>query len=315
MSTSILKKLSSRQLGILAASGTGVLWATLAIALKVALTFTDSQSIAWFRLIFSFVALWGWMIWKTPRAVKELHRPPLLALLAGLGLGANYLGYMKGLALTSTNNTQVLIQIAPLTLILLGIFYFRERPKLLQVLGFLTASAGFLMFFRNQLTHSLANKESFLLGNIWILFGAFSWVVFAAIQKSLLKKWTPPQINLIVYAVASLMLLPLASWSFWSTLSFGQVVLLIVLGLNTVVAYGLLGVALQKITAAEVSIIISLNPLLTLLLMDLLVHLKVGWVKAEPVDFIGYLSAAIVVIGVALVIRGGQSTKLPKQTA
>ena len=81
------------------------------------------------------------------------------------------------------------------------------------------------------------------------------------------------------------------------------------LGLNTLFAYGFLTYALRQAPAHKVSIIITMNPLLTVVIMKILFLMKVSWVDAENTGLSGGLGALSVFAGVTLSLLPGKKTK------
>jgi len=305
-----------RRLGLIMAGVAGLCWAVLAIGLKVALDFSSSGSIVWVRMSGAFLILAVILGIQNRENFRILKAMPVLGVISATGLAINYFGFMKGVELTSPSNAQVFIQLAPMLLILTGIFAFRERPQPLQILGFVLTAVGFAIFFKDQLDHVAQELDRFTIGNLWIVLAAVTWVVFASLQKLLLQKWSPQQINLLVYGLSTLMLLPLANWQDFVSLSWPQALLLLALALNTVIAYGALGIALQKAPASQVSVVITLNPLLTLTIMEILGILQVNWIRADHVDPLGWMGASIVVIGIILAITNQKSqTSHTRQTS
>lgn len=282
---------------------TALSWSILAIGLKYALNFATTGTIVWFRMAVAFLILLIFFSLQQRKSLQIFKAPPLLGVVAGLALSVNYWGYMKGIELTSASNAQVMIQIAPMSLVLIGIFYFKETPKPLQALGFLLACFGFSCFYWDQLQVSLNNRSDFLNGNLWILLAAMTWVVFASLQKVLISKWSPQQLNILIYALSTLALLPLANLAEVFSWSWPEWLLMIALGVNTLIAYGALGEALKRIPASHVSIVISANPLVTLAIMAYLTFLEVQWIGPEYVHWQGYLGALLVVTGVILTLR------------
>lgn len=293
----------SRKLGLWAAFLTAFLWAILVIKLKLALEYIDELSIVWFRLSFAFLFLFIFKIFRAPQDLSILRAPPLLGICSSLGLGLNYYLYMKGVDLTSPSNAQVLIQLAPLGLILYGVFVFKETPKLIQIFGFFFALVGFALFYFDQSQVTSASGQGDLrLGNFWIILAAICWVVFAVLQKPLLKKYEAQQLNLLLYGVAALMMLPFVHWSSFLSLPLRGWLLLIACGLNTVLAYGALPIAFQNLPTSQVSVIIAANPLLTILIMSFLSVFRVEWIQPEQITSLGYFAAGVVVAGVVLVV-------------
>lgn len=295
--------LSTYQRGLLFAFTTALSWSVLAIALKFALNYADSETIAWFRMSVASLALIAFFGIRNRSRFEILKTLPLLGVIAGVCLAANYVGYMQGIHLTSASHAQIMIQMAPLSLGLVGIFYFKETPNLPQAIGFLLAILGFSLFYWDQWNLSPSGSEQIIMGTLWIVFAAVTWVFFASFQKVLSRRWSPQEINLLIYITSTLVLFPLADTSKLSEWSFGIWILMIACGLNTVLAYGCLGEALKRIPASHISLIISANPLITLFLIYLLTAAQVSWLKPEPVSLKGYLGAVCVVSGLILTLR------------
>ncbi|HPF14802.1 MAG TPA: EamA family transporter, partial [Planctomycetota bacterium] len=77
---------SDRRLGLMMASTTALLWGVLAVAMKVATNHVPVMTITWFRFAFAFSLLFVFIARRGKRRLKVLVRPPLLGLVAALGL-------------------------------------------------------------------------------------------------------------------------------------------------------------------------------------------------------------------------------------
>jgi len=82
--------------------------------------------------------------------------------------------------------------------------------------------------------------------------------------------------------------------------------ILIVLGLNTLLAYGALAEAVECIPLSLISILITLNPLITLGGMWILNTLGVGTLPTENISWSGYLGSGMAVSGVVFVVASSQ---------
>lgn len=284
------------------AAVTAVSWAVLAIALKFALKSLSSGTIVWTRMVLAFVILLALFAWHDRRGLKILRRPPWMGLLAGALISCNYFGFMKGVELTTASNAQIMIQLAPMAFALISIFAFKEVPAPLQICGLLTAVSGFGFFYWDQILVSYDQLDRFQEGNLWLLMAAGTWSIFALLQKFLMKRWKPQEFNLLIYGLSAVLLFPTADMDRLDSISTGSAVLILFLALNTVVAYGAFAEALTRIPATHVSVIIAVNPLLTIALMDALARMEVQWIAAEPIHWRGYLGAALVVLGVILTV-------------
>jgi drug/metabolite transporter (DMT)-like permease len=281
---------------------TALCWAVLAIALKFALHKFSSGTIVWTRMVIAFgFLLFVFGVWRRDW-LAILKRPRLSGVVAGALIACNYYGFMKGIELTSASNAQIMIQVAPMSLAVASIFLFNEVPSVLQAFGLMTALAGFGFFYWDQILVSVSDLERFQTGNLWLMFAAFTWTGFALIQKKLFKVYKPQQFNLLIYLVSAVLLAPLNEWGELPTIGWADFALIMFLSLNTVVAYGALSEALNRVPANQVSVIIAVNPLLTLLIMTYLAWIKVQWIAAEPIHWRGALGAVLVVIGVILTV-------------
>lgn len=299
-----LKIKNERLKGIVFAGTTAFLWGFLAIALKVAVNHVEAITVAWFRFAFAFIALFTILFWTRRETVKLMTSPPLLALVAGIGLGFNYVGYIKGLDLTTPSSAQIIIQLAPIMLAVVGLVVFKEKLSRVQSLGFILALTGFYLFYKDKLGFSLLDgQQSFNTGVLLVIFSAASWVVYAAIQKVLVKKFHAQSLNLIIYLVPALMLIPFITIGDLMAMSPWVWALMIFLGLNTVVAYGALAEAFKYLEANKVGIIITLNPMITIATMLILTSFEVSWIAPEHISLRGIIGAGLVVTGAVLAVR------------
>lgn len=296
--------LQKHTLGYLLAITTGLCWAVLAIGLKYSLSFASSGSIVWVRMVVASGLLMAFLLVRNRYHFTQiLKRPPLLSILAGLFLAFNYYGFMYGIELTTASNAQIMIQLGPLFLLFAGVFYFKEELKLLQWVGVLIAILGFSLFNWDQLLISFANQSKYITGNLWISAAAATWTIYAVFQKILVMRgWTPQQTNLVIYLVCAIVLFPLADLQQLASLGAWEFFILFCLGLNSFIAYGAFAEAMNLVPASKVSLIISCNPLLTIVLMDLFAFLQLDFVSAEPLQWRGYAGALLVVVGVATAV-------------
>lgn len=295
--------LTQRQKGLLAAILTATCWSFLAILLKVALKYSDSYTIVWYRMVVAFSFLSFWILKKeSHQSFKVLIQAPGLLLVAALCLAFNYAGFMQGVHYTSPANAQIFIQTGPLLLAISGVIFFKERLSLVQSLGFVFCVAGFSLFFLDRQTTINKQPNEFFTGLAWILMAAATWAVFASIQKKLFNFWSSNQINLYIYFISTLLFLPLVDWDTLFQLPLWVHCLYLFLGFNTLLAYGCLSVALKNLPATQVSPIITMNPLLTLILLIIIEKMNWQIIPDDPIHWKGYLGALFAVIGVIFVV-------------
>lgn len=295
-------EIDKQYLGLIFACITAFFWGFLAIALKVAVGIIGPFNIVWFRFLVAFSILVLYFTFREPRNLRIFYKPPVLLILAAFFLGLNYLGYMQGVHLTTPGTTQIIIQLGPILLAVVGIVIYKEQVTRMQIGGFLIAGMGFILFYRDQLNNLLKNPENFNIGILYIVFGAIAWTVYASFQKRLVRDWPPQQLNLIIYFIPVIMFLPFVRLSEFHELALWQWGLMIFLGLNTLIAYGCLAIAFKYAEANKVSIIITLNPVITFIVMSVLSELEITWIEPEVISIYGFSGAFLVLAGAVLVV-------------
>ena len=291
--------------GALYALFTASLWGFMAIILKVITYDLSPVTVVWFRFAIAFLILAAWTLIFRKSDFSIFRKPPFLLLLAALFLAGNYTGFIAGIKYVSPSSSQVFIQIAPVSFALSGILIFREHVNWKHIVGFILVLSGIALFYSEQLGDLTAGAEHFTLGMLLVLAGGLSWAAFATAQKALLKKIGPNQLNLFVYGSCALALLPLVKFSQLGGMHYANWIILVYLGLNTVLAYGSLSMAIKLTEATRVSVIITLNPIITFITMAILTHLEVSWIESEYFSLFSILGALSVLGGAILVIYAG----------
>ena len=299
--------------GILYATITALCWAFLAIALKIADRKVDSFTIVWIRFIVAFILLAIWQLKSNPSAFKLMIKPPVILVLAALGLSWNYFSFMLGIHYTTPSNAQLFIQLGPIMLALAGFIFFKEDIVRKQIIGFIISFIGMAFFYRDQLSAFFDNSKEYNFGVIVIISSAFAWALYAILQKKLVSHYPIESLNLFLFGLPALIFLPLAKPATLIQLNWAWWLLLFFLGANTFVAYTFMAKSLQLIQANKVSIIIILNPILTFAVMGLLTWINVSWIDHERFSIITILGASIVIYGAILVVKRPRTKKQPVQ--
>jgi drug/metabolite transporter (DMT)-like permease len=293
--------------GLIFALITASFWGFMAIVLKVITDDLSPLTVVWFRFSLAFLLLALWSLFFRRADFRIFTRPPLLLFLAALFLALNYTGFIAGIKYVSPSTAQIFIQTGPVSFAFAGIVLFREHVNWRHLAGFVFVVGGMVLFYSEQLRELGSGAENLGLGILLVLGGGISWAGFATSQKALLKSLPPGQINLFVFGACSLALLPFARLSSLGDTNPVHWIILVYLGLNTVLAYGSLALAIKYTEAARVSVIITLNPLITFLTMAILGGLEVRWIAPEAFTLPGMLGAVSVIGGAIVVILAGWS--------
>lgn len=279
------------------------MWGVLAIALKIASKVIDSPTIVWFRFSLAFSGMFVWMAFRNPKGLQILYKPTWLIILSSLALSWNYIGFMLGIQYTSPSNAQVAIQAGPVLLAVFGIFFFREKISPIQGFGFILAILGFWIFYRQHISASVGQEGEYTKGMLITLTGAVAWAVYAALQKRLVLQYSVGMLNVFIFGLPVLLYLPFVNFASLAHLSIGYWALLVFLGANTLISYGCLSLALKYLEAGKVSIIIVLNPIITIILMGILTWMQVSWIAGEHFSVLSIAGALIALAGAILVVR------------
>ncbi|PVX49846.1 EamA domain-containing membrane protein RarD [Balneicella halophila] len=285
--------------GILSACVTAILWGFLAVLMKVALAYVGPVEVAWFRFTLAAGILLFYFIIVKPKLLSIVRAFPIILFIAAVCLGFNYIGYIYGLHYTGPSTAQIVIQIGPILLALSGILFFKEKVNKWQLTGFAIAIIGLLLFYNNQLSH-FVEVESFNKGFLWTGFAAVSWTVYAILQKKLVAKYDPQLLNLFIYGIPAIMLMPATDFNEFNDLANWQWILLVFLGLNTLFAYGFLALAFKYTQAYKVSIIIILNPIITLVIMTIIYHTSITWIEGEQLSLVSAFGALLLLTGAVI---------------
>lgn len=286
-------------LGLSLALSTAVLWATLPVALKFALEQIDALTLTWFRFVVAF-ALFGVWIAAQGRMV-ELRRLDatgfrLLALAAGM-LIANYCLYLLGLHHTTPANSQVLMQLAPLMLAAGGVIVFGERLSRAQWLAAGVLVLGLLLFFGERVFAVVSNTGRYLDGSLLIVGAAATWAIYALAQKQLLARLSSNTVLFVIFGLGGVVLLPVSDFAAFGNVDAVHWVAIAFCSVNTLFAYGAFAEALAHVEASRVSVVLSLNPLLTLMVVALAHLVLPTRFPGVEVDVLGYVGATCVVLG------------------
>ena len=287
----------SKKKGLLFAMVTASLWGILPIALIGVLSTIDPFTATFFRFIIAATILTPLLIHQN----KLINRHKLTNWkfliqfgFAGFLLCINYALYIFGLDKTSAEAAQVMMQVAPICLLLAGVFLFKENFSYLQWFGVVIFVSGLLMFFSPKYDDVFLSFNRYGLGLVLLLGAALVWVCYAIFQKILLREFTAQETMLIFYWIGVLFFFPASSFEELPKLSTFQWSLILFCGLNTLIAYGSFSEALTHIEASRVSAILATTPLITLFLVQISPKTIIN---PEPLNFIVIVGAFFVVTG------------------
>jgi drug/metabolite transporter (DMT)-like permease len=287
------------RLGLALSLLTVVLWGVLPIALTITLSVLDVYTVTWFRFLLSFLLLAVYLAAKGKLpTIQQLGATSWKLLLCAIVfLALNYILFLKGLALTSPANAEVIIQVAPLLLGLGGLLIFRERYSWRQWSGVGILTMGLALFFHEKLTNIITAPITYLHGSTLVVLGAVAWAVYALAQKQLLQTLSSAHIMVIIYGACAFLFLPFATPKLVFTLNYFHWFSLIFCGLNTLIAYGAFAESLEHWESSRVSAVLATAPIITLISVDVVSVIAPSIIAPENLSTTGIVGAVMVVTG------------------
>ncbi len=281
------------QAGLALSLLTTMLWGSLPVALKSLLATMSPLTISWYRYVISTLILTAFLFARGQ--MPAAHRLwALKALLTGavLSFAGNNVLFAAGLKYLGPSAAEVVIQLAPLLLIVAGVLFFHERFGLWQWIGVAGLLGGMALFFHRNLAASLVSP-----GVVLILVSSVLWTAYAMAQKQLLASLSSLAIVWAAYGCGALLLLPAAQPSQVSTLDGAGWVFLIYCGLNSVVAYGSFAEAMSHWEVSRVSAVLATTPLFTPVFAELAARLWPHRFAHEGLDWLQIAGGVLVAGG------------------
>jgi drug/metabolite transporter (DMT)-like permease len=296
------------QLGFLLAFITALMWGVLPIFLKILLERMDAYTITWYRFLIASLLLSVHLLRKRRiPSLKGISRNRwILLIIATLGLTGNYVVYLLGLTRVTPETAQMVVQLAPMFLLLGGLFFFGEPFRLQQWVGLALLIAGLLLFFNRHLGDFGGAGSGYYAGVALIVVSAAIWAAYGLAQKGLLTAFRSDELLLIIYCAAVLILLPPAKFGELLELNTAQLLLLAFCCINTVIAYGSFAEAMVHWEASRVSAVLATTPLITLAAIWLLADLTPAAVAPEKLNSLAIAGAFLAVAGSMLAALGSQ---------
>ena len=301
------------KLGVALTLVTVAMWGLLPIALAGLLRQMDALTIAWYRFLVAGIIL------AFPIARARGLRPLLSARrdvfvllgVASVSLAANYVLYVLCLEYVSPSAAQVVIQLAPMLMLLGGLVIFHETFGVVQRIGLALLVVGLFLFFNDEIPAVLSGRSSMTAGLVLLLGAAVTWAAYALAQKQLLRTLNSGSIMVVIYITGAVLLAPLARPAAVTSLDATGVALLVFLALNTLIAYGAFSEALEHLEASRVSVVISLGPIVTIAAVALGARVWPAVVSPEHLGALSLVGAGLVVAGSMLGALGRRPRTLP----
>lgn len=280
-------------------------WGSLPMMAQQVLKYVDAQTLVWSRFVVAAAVL-GLLLLAThrlPKLAKLTLKDGVWVCLGVIGLSINFVLFADALNYISPTTDQVLWQLAPFTMILCGVLFFKEQLKFFQKIGFALLVIGLIAFFNDHFDEIL-QFDTYAWG---ILLGSGAstiWVIYGIAQKLLLRKLSSQQVLMIIYIGCSLLLAPLATPTELEQLRGFPLICFIYCCCNTLVGYGAYGEALNHWDTSKVSVVTTMIPVFTMIFAFIGHYFFPNTFDNPDMNLVSYIGAFIVVIGAMLAAVG-----------
>jgi drug/metabolite transporter (DMT)-like permease len=274
-----------------------IFFATLPIAVKVALRDLSSPALALLRVAGAAALFWVIHRLTVRERVRSWRDYGLLAVYSFFGVILNQLLYITALTLTTATAAQTLVTAGPAMTLLIAILARRESGTPSKWLGIALAGSGALVLV------GVGLHEGSALGNLLALLNVASYSVYLVISRGLLRRYNALTVITWVFVFGVVGMLP---WGIAPALrqvggmsATTWVMMIYIIVLPTVAAYYLNIWALSRAEASLVSTFVYLQPVMTAALAVPLLGEHVSWRMLPAV--------VLIFAGVAVAIRAGRS--------
>lgn len=288
--------MSAVGVGLLLGILTNILGGSSYVLQKLALDDWPPATLIFLRVAISLPFFYA----LTPkRALERATRADWIRMIVvgSLGFAAPNLVGIYAIEKTESMNAALLIGLEPVTIVVLSAVFLREPLRPAQIAGFVLALAGAAVVVARGQPSALLAFQGEARANLGLALHAMLWAIYTVLGKPTLERVPPTAFCLVTSGVGLACVLPfflgeLDLWS-WARLSDPRAmgyVLGMALGIS-VLAVVLWNIALAKLKASEMAVLVFIQPVASALL-SLLIGETLG-----PIALVG---GALVLGGVAL---------------
>ncbi|MCG8708733.1 DMT family transporter [Brenneria sp. 4F2] len=304
-------------IGLCLALTTAVCWGALPIAMKQVLAVMEPYTIVWYRFFIASIGL-GILLSSRkqlpPLRIFRRRRWLMVLLIAAGGLLGNFVFFSSSLQYLSPTASQVIGQLSPVGMMFASVLILKEKMRVTQLIGAVTLVCGLMLFFNASLIEIFTRLTDYTLGVLLGVCAAGVWVTYGVAQKILLRRLTSQQILFLLYMLCVILITPFARPDVILQLNGLQFACLLFCGANTLIGYGALAEAMARWQSAQVSAVITLTPLFSLLFSDLLALIWPLYFEVTALNLLGYIGALVVVAGAMFSAVGHRFFPAKKET-
>ena len=278
-----------------------VFFATLPIAVKVALRDLSSPALALLRVAGAAALFWVLQRVMVHERIRGWRDYGLLAVYSLFGVIMNQLLYITALSLTTATAAQTLVTAGPAMTLLIAILAGKETATRAKWLGIALAGCGALVLV------GVGLHEGSALGNLLALLNVACYSIYLVISRGLLRRYNALTVITWVFTFGVVGILPWGiipairqvggmSTTSWLAMAW-------IIALPSVAAYYLNTWALSRAESSLVSTFVYMQPPITAGLA--------AWLLGEHISARMLPAVVLIFAGVWVAIQAGRTRKSP----
>ncbi|KOP78856.1 transporter [Bacillus sp. FJAT-21945] len=218
--------------------------------------------------------IWGFHSLKTKNQKKTVipRREYILALLCGVFLVINWVFFFRSIEVMPITVAVSIYHLAPVIVLLLGTFIFKEKITGLGMLFFFICFLGTLLVGG---IHQQSSIADFLSNGVLWAFAAALFYAFTSITGKGIQTLSPLATTVIQTTLGIILLFPLVDWSNFLHLTFENWFYILVTGfIHTGFVFYLFFSGLRELKAQTIAILVFIDPIVAILLDVLILNYR-----------------------------------------
>lgn len=256
-----------------------LLWAIIPICVKKCSGAMDAYTLCWVRFAASAIVLL--LISYVRGGLARVRKRDFgLIALAGVAIGFNYVGYIRGLQSTTASAGNVVVNFEAIWLVIISFFWLRERVTGMRLVGTLITFAGVFVAIWNGEGFTSLVKSEYFFGNMLICAAAPLWAVYGVAQKLLCDRGVSTTAGLAcIFSVSTIVTFPTVlvgydvKWPIGVSVWFWLFVLAM---LGTVASYLMMAKGFERLDASTAGVVTCLLPILTIFAAKIFLNEKLS---------------------------------------
>lgn len=189
---------------------TSIIWGIAGPVIKHTLQFIPPFTFLFWRFLLASIIFLPFLIWRVKKEKETLKSLLPVIPIGFLGIPLCLTFVFLGFERTSALDGTILSALAPIFIVLAGVFFLKEKVTRLETFGLMVAIAGSVVMISQPLLEGSAFAQKNLLGNLLILLSDIIWTAYIIASKKEFKKHSPFVITAVSFITGLVVIFPFA---------------------------------------------------------------------------------------------------------